>query len=182
MKLLSTGSDTLDMSSEIDIPLEGTTSSYVNTTDKAQRIRITAQISSITNGSTVTVKIKNGNTAIQARNIPNLGHTFTTDATTAQWQSEEIILGPSGGVDTLEVSMISDNGADSSVAVATQVYDANSVDIESAQGIDVVLSSGLLDVNAASVGGNSPAVPPTNWSSMAISAVGRILSGFTRNG
>lgn len=73
----------------------------------------------------------------------------------------------------LYLTIESDDGGDSSIGILVDIWDVS----------DHVgyASNGKPQVDAFTVGGNTPAVPPTNWSGMVIDAMGRILSGFSRN-
>jgi hypothetical protein len=58
---------------------------------------------------------------------------------------------------------------------------AGNVGVGNFLGTTVSLTNDNLDVNVAEVGGNTPAVPPDNWSDMEINADGDVNTNLRNN-
>ncbi len=131
MRKLASGSDTVDLSAGVDIPLNGTTAYYTNSyTTKGNRIRVIANFPAVTAAATFTYEIKVGGSAALARELIELSGSFVTNNVLTKWQSPEIILGLFNDVwDTLEIKFTSSEGADSSVAVTTEVWDVDEITV-----------------------------------------------------
>lgn len=86
-----------------------------------------------------------------------------------------------------EIKTILDANQNLTIALTSDNVDDNNVQIGSVRIFDMspgaisYSANGFPQVDSVEVASATPAVPPTNWSSMVIDTMGRILSGFSRN-
>jgi hypothetical protein len=191
MKLIGIGSNTgLDLTgAAIDVPLDGTATFLANTAASAVKVTLVVKFSGMVNTSTVTWSLKLGASAITKPlgGVPEYNDSFTTTTALFRLQIPDFILSAfDGEYDTFELAVSSD-GADSSVAIATETYRGDAIDSDGRVNVGEILDTAVtltndnLDVNVAEVGGNTPAVPPDNWSDMEISTGGEVDSNVKNN-
>jgi len=157
MKLLYSGGDTIDLGSEVALPLNATANSITNAESYGRLLLVSAKFVTLNVGNEITITIEVSTISGATTPIEVFTETFTVTHPTCRWQMKyPVLLAASGGDDAFRIMATSDEGSgdDDSVAVTTGVYELE--DICSIGGSRVTLTNNRLDVNTATSGGDIP--------------------------
>lgn len=174
MKEIFTGVDDIDLSSVdtfVPVPLDGTDTIVQNPVARARRLRISIRFrNNLTPGTILSFRLRLGESGAGSalKEVHDISDTLTVGTPIPEkrpvWQTREFMLtqftaSPApGDLQFVQLEVASDVNEGATVSVTVHVFDLD--DVRSIGGTDVSLTNGDLDVNAASVGGNTPLIEP----------------------